>query len=90
MSIMVWSARLSVGVEQFDHEHRKLIGMLNDLHDEMLKGKASRLLGPLLANLVKYTQTHFANEEAQFKTHHYPNALSHKLEHDHLRRKAVE
>jgi len=90
MSIMVWSAKLSVGVERFDNEHKKLVGMLNGLHDEMLKGKANTVLGPLLSELVKYTQTHFANEESLFKNHHYPNALSHKLEHDQLRKKAME
>jgi hemerythrin-like metal-binding protein len=90
MSIMVWSEKLSVGVERFDNEHKKLVEMLNGLHDEMLKGKAANVIGPLLSNLVKYTQTHFANEEALFKTHHYPNALTHKLEHDQLRKKAAE
>jgi hemerythrin-like metal-binding protein len=87
MALMIWSQKLSVGVERFDREHKVLVEMLNGLHDGMLRGEAKNILGPLLRKLVQYTQTHFADEEAMFKEHHYPSALSHTLEHDKLRKK---
>jgi len=90
MAIMVWSAKLSVGVEKFDNEHKKLVELLNGLHDEMMRGNANGNMGALLSNLVRYTQTHFLGEESYFSEHSYPGWLSHKAEHDAFRKKAAE
>lgn len=90
MALMTWSPKLSVGVDRFDQEHKALVDMLNALHDGMLKAEAKETMGPLLKKLVQYTRHHFASEEDAFKEHHYPQALSHKIEHDHLRRKAED
>jgi hemerythrin-like metal-binding protein len=88
MAIMSWSGKLSVGVERFDNEHKKLVEKLNGLHDELLRANAAGTMGTLLSDLVKYAQTHFLGEEAYFSEYHYPGALSHKIEHDAFRKKA--
>ncbi|MGB9623535.1 MAG: bacteriohemerythrin [Phycisphaerae bacterium] len=86
MPILTWSESLSVGVDEFDNQHRKLINMINALHDAMAKGQGREILGPLLDALVQYTATHFASEEKRMQQLHYPSYLQHKVEHDTLTR----
>lgn len=90
MALMVWNAKLSVGLPRIDKEHLGLVDLLNNLHDEMLRGKAKDVLSPILDKLIQYTHTHFANEETMFRLHGYPNAVAHKAEHDAFRQKAAD
>ena len=87
---MAWSDNLSVNVTQIDEQHKKLVGMLNDLHDAMKQGKGSDVTGKVLSGLVQYVATHFAFEEKLMKEHAYPEYLKHKLEHDTLTKQALD
>jgi hemerythrin len=82
--LIEWTPQLSVGVKQLDDEHKKLIAFLNDLHAGMVAGHGDDVLGPILEGLVKYTRTHFDNEEALLRTHGYPGFSAHLLEHERL------
>lgn len=90
MPLMEWSPKLSVGITQFDDEHKKLVGMVNDLFDGVQAGRGKDLLGPILDGLISYTQTHFANEERYMNQHKYPSYAAHKAEHDALAKQVVE
>ncbi len=90
MPLMQWTDKLSVGVRQFDEEHKRLVGMINDLFDGMQAGKAQDVLGKILDGLVTYTRTHFANEERYFQQHRYPEGATHKAEHDALTQQVVD
>jgi hemerythrin len=80
MSI-TWKNEYSVGVPEMDNQHQKLVTLLNQLDESMGKGKGKEVIGKILAELVKYTQTHFSNEEFLLLSHNYPDLSSHKLEH---------
>lgn len=84
MALMEWDNSLSVGVAQFDGEHMQLVAMLNSLHDAMKQGKGKERILPLLEELMKYTEKHFANEEKAMLQHKYPNYEIHKKEHAEL------
>ena len=90
MPIMEWNDRLAVGIAQVDMEHKKLVTMLNELFDAMQAGKGKEALGPILAGLVAYTKTHFANEEKMLKTHNYGDFAAHKALHDELTKQVLE
>jgi hemerythrin len=91
MGIMIWTEKLSVGVVSLDNEHKKLVEILNGLHDEMLRGNAgAAVMGTLLGKLAGYVQTHLAREEALFKVNAYPKATAHIREHDVFRKKLSE
>ena len=81
MPLMIWDASFSVNVKEIDNQHMKLMEMLNQLHDAMKIGKGKDAIGPLIKNLVKYTETHFALEERYFEKFRYEEASSHKLAH---------
>ena len=90
MALMEWSPALSVNVKQFDDQHKKLVKMVNDLHDAMKVGKGSEVLGKILDGLISYTTSHFADEERLMGTHAYPVIAAHKAEHEKLVKQVLE
>ncbi len=65
MSKIQWQAMFEVGVPSIDMQHRKLVGMINQLEDALTSGKGlvNEEIGAVLIQLVEYTQYHFAEEE---------------------------
>ena len=84
MALLTWNDSFSVKVRQFDDQHKKLVGMVNDLHDAMKEGKGKEVLEKILNGLIQYTSTHFAEEERLMKQHGYPDYEQHKKEHNQL------
>ncbi len=90
MALMTWSDNLSVNIKEIDDQHKKLVGMLNELHDSMKEGKGAAMTGSVLTGLIKYVSTHFATEEKYMKQYSYPEFLNHKAEHDALTKQALD
>jgi hemerythrin len=84
MALILWNDDYSVKVRQFDEQHKKLIGIVNQLHDAMKSGKGAQIMGDTLSSLAAYTQTHFADEERLMQLHGYPGLISHKKAHSQL------
>ncbi len=82
MALLTWNETYSVKIKKFDDQHRKLIDLINQLHDAMLVGKGKDVMGSVLNSLVDYTKTHFAAEETLMKLHGYPDYEQHKKEHN--------
>lgn len=78
MALLTWSSALSVGIEQMDDQHKKLVKMLHELNAAMASGKSKDLLGPLLKSLLDYTRYHFAAEEALLMREKYPPLTAHR------------
>jgi hemerythrin len=90
MALMTWSSAISVNVKQFDEQHKKLIDLINQLHDAMKSGMASALLGDIFQSLISYTATHFADEEKVLKAQGYPDFIKHKSEHEKFVQQVLE
>lgn len=90
MPLMEWTTKMSVGVTQFDDEHKKLVAMVNELFDAVQGGRGKDALGKILDGLIAYTKTHFANEERFMQQHGYPDMAAHRAEHEALARQVVE
>lgn len=90
MPLFVWSDKLfSVNVDVIDKQHKRLVQLLNLLHDAMLKGEGRDVLGPVLGELVRYTGYHFDTEEQLMLEYAYPGYSEHKAEHDALKQRAL-
>ena len=87
---MTWTDKLSVGVGVLDEDHKKLVGMLNELYDAMQAGQGREKLGRILDELVQYTKFHFAREEKFFAQTGYAAAGPHKQQHDALTRQVLD
>jgi hemerythrin len=81
MPLIQWNPSYSVKVGEIDSQHQKLIVMINELNDAMLKGKGKDILSPIIDGLIAYTQVHFSKEELLFDKYQYPDAAAHKAEH---------
>jgi hemerythrin len=90
MTLMAWNSKMSVGVAEIDDEHKKLVGMLNELHDAMTANRAKEHLGRVLDGLIGYTATHFKHEERLFAQYGYPDATAHAKEHADLTGQVLE
>lgn len=90
MALISWNDNLSVKVTEFDLQHKKLIGMVNDLHSAMGAGKGRETMGTVLTGLIDYTVNHFAAEEKLMQKYGYPDFSKHKAEHDVLSRQVAD
>ncbi len=81
MALFEWNDSMSVNVAEIDIQHKKLIGLINKLHEAMGQGKAKEILGEIINSLVDYTETHFLLEEKYFDQFGYSDALPHKKKH---------
>jgi hemerythrin len=90
MPLMTWNDKMSVGIAAFDNEHKKLVGLLNELFDAVQSGKGKDALGKILDALIDYTKSHFANEERYLTQHAYPELAKHKKEHEDLAKQVLD
>lgn len=84
MAFINWTDELSVGVELFDNDHKKLVALANSLHESITVGAQQAVLAEVLNELVKYTVFHFGHEEGMMIQYAYPAYEKHKKEHDAL------
>ena len=90
MALIEWSKGYSVKVAQFDQEHQRLFKILNTLHSAMVEKKANEILGQILEELIQYTKTHFADEEAAMIRYGYPELERHRELHEALTAKVLD
>jgi hemerythrin len=84
MALITWKDSYSVNIKELDNQHKKLIDLINVLHDSMKEGKGKEAICNVLDQLVHYTATHFAAEEKLFLKHGYPGSQDHYLKHQDL------
>ena len=85
MALMNWNAKLSVGVEPIDNQHRILVETLNELHRAVMQGETRNSTAPLLRSLLAYTRDHHAAEEQMMANVNYPELKQHQSLHRELR-----
>jgi hemerythrin len=81
MSLFVWNDSYSVKVKQFDSEHQKLFDIINELYEGMKAGRGKDALGPVIRQLITYTERHFSSEEAALRRANYEQLDQHIAQH---------
>lgn len=84
MALINWDDSYSVKVNLIDEQHKKLVALINELHEAMKAGKAKDKLGSILNDLVNYTVYHFQTEETFFKKTNFPESADHQKKHNDL------
>ena len=82
MAFFSWQDRYAVDIESVDNDHKKLVGMIDDLYTAMSQGKAKNIVQDIVKDLVDYTKVHFRREEVYMKSTGYREFDEHKKEHD--------
>lgn len=89
MVFIPWSDNLSVGVQEIDQQHQKLISMLNQFYD-MVTQDNRKALESLLNSMAEYTLYHFKTEEAYFDRFQYSDSAEHKKRHQEFAAKVAD
>jgi hemerythrin-like metal-binding protein len=76
-------------VKTLDEQHMAFIGIINELHGAMMKGRAAEVALPLLDKVMQYGHKHFADEEALMQSTGFPSLAQHRAQHQDLERKAA-
>jgi len=84
MSLVKWSDEMSVQVPELDNQHKKLIDLLNQLHDAMANRRAKEVAGPIIKELIMYTVAHFRTEEQYMQRCAYADLENHQALHGRL------
>ena len=90
MVFIEWVESYSVNIKEIDDQHKKLIEILNRVHDAMKAGQGKKAISGALSELIDYTSYHFKTEENLFQQYGYPDLIKHTEEHDELTRKAID
>jgi len=84
MTILTWSDDFSIGVEEFDEQHKVLINLINALDDAMKQQAEAEILINIMQKLETSTKLHFGLEESLMRVLQYPGYEKHKQEHRQL------
>ena len=90
MKDIVWGDVLSVGVEEIDEDHRKLVNIFNILNHAVTDGESPEYLTAVLEELVNCTIWHFSHEERLMLKHGYEDIEEHREIHRELIASAKE
>jgi len=84
VTLLQWQENFAIGIAEVDHEHRRLIDLINSLHaalgDDRARDRVEMFLGEILADVT----AHFALEERVMRERHYAAAAEHKADHERL------
>lgn len=84
MSLIEWDENYSVGVAAVDHEHRELIGLVNEAHDRLMHPGAADAVMDFLGEIFARISAHFALEEQIMRARNYDQYDAHKADHERL------
>ncbi len=90
MKDLIWSKILSVGIDEIDEDHRKLIQIFNILNHAVAEGDSPEYLAATLEELINCTVWHFSHEERLMLKYRYGETEQHKAEHRELIQTAKE
>jgi hemerythrin len=82
MALITWNEDLMLGIHEIDMQHKRIVDMINKLHDSAGLSADDNVVNEILTEMLDYTQTHFTTEEKYFTEFNYAETDSHKESHD--------
>lgn len=76
-----WKEEYTVGVEELNSQHKKIIGFINDLDNAIHTKNTKEKLCEIINGLNDYAKFHFITEEKYFEEFDYPKIEEHKMYH---------
>ncbi len=84
-----WSDVLNIGLPKLDSQHKDLIALSNSLLQGMINGVGEVMIEGIFDELMRYTRTHFGEEEAYMKEIGYPEIAEHIQAHEKLTKDVI-
>lgn len=90
MSWIEWDDTLELGHAGMDADHQRLVALVNQLADGIVRHPGQDAYNKLLDELFAQARARFDHEEQLMATHHYPHAEEHTAKHTKLMTTALE
>ncbi|MBZ5644170.1 MAG: bacteriohemerythrin [Acidobacteriia bacterium] len=90
MAVPIWNESFSVKVKRCDEDHKKLLDIIQRLHDSVIARHGEIDTKAILAELVDYTETHFKTEEGMLEQTKFPGLERHCQQHETFKAKLEE
>lgn len=84
MTLLEWRDDFRIGIDEVDHEHRELIGLINDLHAALGEERSGERVEEFLGEIFAHISAHFALEEKAMRARAYDAFAEHKADHERL------
>ena len=81
LHLLAWQPEHHIGIEEADRQHKKMLGMMNDVHILSAQKYSNQSISQALDVLITYTEVHFDWEEKFFDNYQYPKSEEHKKHH---------
>jgi len=81
MAFLEWQASFSVKVPELDLQHKRLVELINRLHDVLKAGGDPAGAQDVIEDLVTYVRHHFSAEERLMEAAGYAEAQEHTRKH---------
>ena len=89
METLEWSAKLATGIPEIDNQHKRIVDMVNQMREAMEAGD-TEAVGRVIPDMVDYTISHFAFEEALMEEAGYRFLMPHRRVHQLFTRRIPE
>ena len=76
-----WEKKYSIGFEEIDNQHKKLVEMINELHKSFTHGGSIKTADKIIGDMIEYTDYHFKIEEKYFEKYNYSEKQEHIIQH---------
>lgn len=70
----------SVGIRKMDDQHKRLVGLINALHEHRHSADKA-FIERVILTLVEYTKNHFVDEERLLEKLHWNHLEAHRAQH---------
>ncbi|MFA5997039.1 MAG: bacteriohemerythrin [Candidatus Paceibacterota bacterium] len=80
--LIIWDDTFTLGVAVIDEQHKKMIGIINELYHAMKSSTEKENLSDIITELTEYADYHFTSEESFFDKCNYPGAKHHRKSHE--------
>ena len=67
-----------------------MMGLINEIDEVVQEGGTYEQIAPVLNDLIKFTNSHFAHEEKRLEKNHCPDFEKHKKAHVRLREELLD
>ncbi len=81
MALIEWSDDISVGIKLIDEQHKRLVSLINALHEANETGNTKGVVKSAVRELDEYVRVHFITEEEVLRVYGYPDYEQHKRSH---------
>ena len=84
MALIEWKDSFSTGNRSIDHEHRGMIGLINELYEALRSDPSPEAVAAFLGEIHARISAHFALEERIMRERKYDARAEHKADHEAL------